>query len=75
MYYYGNGYGVYALFHVLWVVLVILFIVWLVRMARHDGYRFRNRPGGRTALDILKERYAKGEITKAEFDERRKDIE
>jgi hypothetical protein len=27
-----------------------------------------------TALDILKERYARGEITKAEYDEMRRDL-
>ena len=75
--YYANAFGFFALFTVVKWVLVVLFIMWIVRMARSDGYRFRNwhaGPGGKTALDLLKERYAKGEISKAEFDEKRKDI-
>lgn len=38
-------------------------------MRRHGGGR------GDTAAQILKERYARGEIDKAEFDERRRTLE
>jgi putative membrane protein len=34
-----------------------------------------NRSKDRTALDILKERFARGEITQTEYDERRRLLE
>lgn len=54
-----------------WVA-VIVGIVFLVRwIAGQSGSRPQQ---GETALDILKKRYARGEITKAEFEERKKDL-
>ena len=51
-------------------VFVLVFIfVWLMRFSfggRHRHYR------GRSALDMLDERFARGEIDRKEYDERRK---
>ncbi len=53
-------------------VVVIVLIVRFLGGAGHSGTP--HVPPGRTALDILKERYARGEIDKAEFEERRRVI-
>jgi putative membrane protein len=57
---------------------LVALIVWLVHCFRHGVYRGYGacpRCGyghGRAALDILEERFARGEIDKQEFEERRK---
>jgi len=69
----AGGMGVFGLGHLLWSALliagVILLVLWLLRPAW-----FATRPRSGRALSILKERYARGEIDKAEFDARRRDI-
>ncbi len=82
MYYYG--FGAYLLLHLIgWVVAIVL-VIWVVRLIAHGGpggYHFRDRNGrgrggwgNKDALDILNERYAKGELTKDEYEARKKDI-
>ncbi|MCZ7574361.1 MAG: SHOCT domain-containing protein [Ardenticatenaceae bacterium] len=58
---------------------VIALIVFAVRSfsspRQSGGYGESGGGSRRTALDILKERYARGEITKAEYEEMRRDLE
>jgi putative membrane protein len=53
-------------------VLVVLGVVYLVKMISGRGKR--EEAAQETALDILKKRYAKGEISKEEFEEKKKDV-
>ncbi|MDP2655325.1 MAG: SHOCT domain-containing protein [bacterium] len=53
---------------VFWALFIAL-IVWVVR-----EFGGKNSKSSSNALDILKERYAKGEISKEEFDSMKKDI-
>ncbi len=53
---------------ILFIALIVVVVVLAVRWLGGTG---QAAPAGRTPLDILKERFARGEIDKAEFEERR----
>ena len=63
------GGGLIWLFFVI-LVTVVVYLVW-----RGTRPRTGNAPPGETPLDILKKRYAKGEITAEEFGKMKKDLE
>ncbi len=67
------GMGIMMFVMVVFWSLVIALVVWLiVRATRHQT---GERPtGSRTPLDIARERYAKGEITKEQFEQIKKDL-
>jgi putative membrane protein len=63
----GSGY--------VWIIGIIIIIVtiWLIVkiMSRNNN---RNVPIDKSPMDILKERYARGEISKQEYEEKKKAI-
>ena len=63
---YGMIFG--PIMMIAFIVLTALIIAWVLR-ATGLGWRFDTQP--RTPLDTLKERFARGDIDRAEYDERR----
>jgi putative membrane protein len=72
---YGWGWamGLHMLTMVLFWVLVILGIIVLLRWIGGSGSSSA-APPSKTAIDILGERYARGEIDKREFEEKKRDL-
>jgi len=62
----GMGFG--------WIVGILIFALFIWIIAKNRGINPDFRQNDKSALEILKERYAKGEITKEEFEEKKKDI-
>jgi putative membrane protein len=70
----GSGWGLLGAVHMLlWWALIILGIVVLVKWL-FAGSRGGSRAAGGQALEILKERYARGEIGKEEFEQKKRDL-
>ena len=68
----GGGWGIFMfIFMLIFLVLVIVGIVLLVRYLSPHSI---SKPS-QGALEVLKLRYARGEIQKVEFEEKRKDLE
>lgn len=71
---FGYGYGAFgwlgAIFMVLWWVLIVIALIALIRWLAGKCSGAHSK----SALDILKERYARGEISQAEFEEKKKDL-
>jgi putative membrane protein len=65
------GFLMMLLFLGILVGLVVLVVRWL-GSSEHSPFRQAPRQGERGALDILKERLARGEIDVAEYEERRR---
>ena len=74
-----GGFG--FLFMLIFFMVIIGLAVWLVSALFPRGIQGEYPPrspasqrGEETALDILKKRYARGEITKAEYESMRQDL-
>jgi len=76
---YGSGYGagyevVHAIVAIFWIIVLVALIGMAVRALRGKPvWHCRGHLlGGDAAMSMLRERYAKGEIDKQEYEERKK---
>ncbi len=74
----GYGFGPWwgILGMVFWVLIIlgaVLLLAWIFRQGQPAGVG--PGPSANRPLDILRERYARGEITKEQFDQMRRDLE
>jgi putative membrane protein len=74
----GGGWGmgwfgmiIMLVFWILVIIGLVFLIKWLIQSTRGAG---QVPQSGSKALEILKERYARGEIDKAEFEEKKRDL-
>ncbi len=65
----GYGYGGIVMW-IFWILLIVL-VVWLLKNVISGQ---ANMPRSHSALEILEQRYAKGEIDKEEFEEKKRDL-
>ncbi len=78
---YNYGYEGFVPFHLFgfgglsMIVFLALIIYGIIRFLRRESASTVNSATSSRALEILKERYAKSEITKHQFEEIKKDIE
>ncbi|WP_369682029.1 SHOCT domain-containing protein [Malonomonas rubra] len=69
--FYGMGHGFGGIFMILfWVVIIYL----IVRGTSHWTQKGSEQNSRKSAEDILKERYAKGDISKEEFEQMKQDL-
>jgi putative membrane protein len=68
---YGMGYGGLFFGLIFWILIIVLAYLLIKRLFDQNK---THSIGGKSALDIAKERYAKGEITKEELEEIKKNL-
>jgi putative membrane protein len=68
-----GGYGFMGVFMWIFWILVIVGVLFLVKWIVQQGKQ--SQPGHEeNPLDILKRRYARGEVNKEEFEQKKKDL-
>jgi len=78
MWYMHDGWGWWMVFGGIWMLLFWIAIIWLVVWGIKSLVGHKEPKGGtpekRDPLEIAKERYAKGQISREEFEQIKKDL-
>lgn len=76
--FFHDGMGWWMIFGGIWMLAfwgaVIALIIWGIKKIAERSNSGENTTGKSTPLDIAKERYARGEISKDEFEQMKKDL-
>jgi putative membrane protein len=72
MWHAGDGMGWWMVLGSVWFVFFWALVIWAVVRVTERGNR--NQESGESAVEILKKRYARGEIDKEQFDQMRRDL-
>jgi len=73
----GDGNGMWfggGFMWILWIVLIVV-SVWFIKAAINSDTSGNTGHSDESPLEILKKRYARGEIDEAEYERRRKELE
>ena len=73
----ADGYGSMGPGWIFMILFWVLVVVGVVALVRWIGTRNNSggNPRGKTPLEILQERYARGEIEQEEYEQKRRDLE
>ena len=78
MWFWGDGMGWWMVFGGIWIVLfwgaIIVLVVWGIKKIVGRGGSGSGAAGQPTPLDIARDRYAKGDITREQFEQMKKDL-
>ena len=64
------GFGMHLFWWIFWILLIVFFFALLTPVPRKRAHLYRQTP-----LEILQRRYANGEITTQEYEERKSRLE